>query len=76
MQTDTQSLYFHRGGVRNGAEAMSVRDRSPDFLRHPHSEPGARLAAELTVVVPTYSERDNVAEVVRRMYFNLDGLNL
>ena len=33
-----------------------------------------RPAPELTVVVPTYSERDNIAEVVRRLDATLDGI--
>lgn len=33
-----------------------------------------RPALELTVVVPTYSERDNIAEVVRRLGATLDGI--
>lgn len=43
----------------------------------PHQQPSwqPHPVAELTVVVPTYSERDNIAELVRRLTSVLRGIN-
>lgn len=58
---------------------MAVRPMS-ESLAHPTagSLPGTRVtsapALELAVVIPTYNERDNVAELVARLERALDGL--
>lgn len=46
----------------------------PDDSRPPTAQAGTRPAVELSVVVPTYCERDNVAELVRRLHACLDGI--
>jgi dolichol-phosphate mannosyltransferase len=76
MQTDTQSLLLENGPSRKVAETRpGMLDRGTDFLHHQQPAPGAAPAAELTVVVPTYCERDNVAEVVRRLAATLEGVS-
>lgn len=76
MQTDTQSLNFDKTFVRTGADARpGSRDRGTEFFRHPTAEAGAHPSAELTVVVPTFAERENVAEVVRRLAVTLEGVD-
>ena len=42
-------------------------------LVHPLA-PSSTGAAELSVIVPTFRERDNVAELVRRLHATLDGI--
>lgn len=76
MQTDTQSLFLDKAASRKATEARpGMLDRSTDLLHDNQPAPGAFPTAELTVVVPTYSERDNVAEVVRRLAATLEGVN-
>jgi dolichol-phosphate mannosyltransferase len=77
MQIDSQNsiLDFRNAATSDG----SVDDRPGQALdqsqramaRHAHS---GRSAPELTVVVPTFSERDNIAEVVRRLEDTLVGV--
>jgi len=76
MQTDTQSLFLDKAASRKATEARpGMLDRSTDLLHDNQPASGAFPAAEFTVVVPTYSERDNVAEVVRRLAATLEGVN-
>jgi dolichol-phosphate mannosyltransferase len=48
-----------------------ILDVSGRAMRRPEA---SRRAAELTIVVPTYSERDNIAELVRRLHETLAGV--
>ncbi|CAN7238462.1 glycosyltransferase [Rhizobium sp. LjRoot254] len=79
MQTDDEI----RASDSRGTAAEDVLDpalRDTEFnpsRRQPEPQPGAlrRKAAELTVVVPTYSEHDNVTELVRRLTNVLAGVD-
>ena len=64
------------------AEARQARQARPvagsGTRRNPSdSKPGTppRPVAELAVVVPTYAERDNITELVRRLTTVLDGID-
>jgi dolichol-phosphate mannosyltransferase len=77
MQIDSQSsiLDFRNAATSDGSvddrpgQALDLSPRA--MARHAHS---GRSAPELTVVVPTFSERDNIAEVVRRLEDALVGV--
>jgi dolichol-phosphate mannosyltransferase len=77
MQIDSQNsiLDFRNAATSDGSvddrpgQALDLSPRA--MARHAHS---GRSAPELTVVVPTFSERDNIAEVVRRLEDTLVGV--
>jgi dolichol-phosphate mannosyltransferase len=55
-----------------------LQDTGPDSSHQLTGRPNDQLrrpAAELTIVVPTYSERDNIRELVRRLKLVLAGVN-
>ena len=68
-----------RGEAAQDADARQVsRDAGFDPPRRAlewRPEAVRDIAAELTVVVPTYSERDNIAELVQRLKTVLAGVN-
>ncbi|MBX9456103.1 MAG: glycosyltransferase family 2 protein [Rhizobium sp.] len=79
MQTDDHNRTpdnLHPADV-NGGDAL---ERLRPHPAHPSTEAGARRTdargpgVELTVVVPTFSERDNIGEVVRRLSSTLQGI--
>jgi dolichol-phosphate mannosyltransferase len=80
MQIDGQNgISDFRGATASNELAEDTRQKQQSSLdlspRATVRRAGAaRRAPELTVVVPTYSERDNVAEVVRRLDETLDGV--
>lgn len=55
-----------RSGAAAGTPGRATRERA---------EPAHRPVTELTVVVPTYSERENIAELVRRLTTVLAGVD-
>ena len=69
MPIDSQNGILELGGAT-----------APDDLRQEPAQDlsrrttGMRPAPELTVVVPTYSERDNIGEVVRRLRETLENV--
>jgi dolichol-phosphate mannosyltransferase len=62
--------------ISTGRVASDIMDAETRRLQAP-AQPQAypRRAAELTVVVPTFSERDNIAELVRRLTRVLAGVD-
>jgi dolichol-phosphate mannosyltransferase len=77
MQNDSRSLTNFRGAADFRADAV-WKPQKPilDLSRHAIARRDTAVlpAPELTVVVPTYSERDNICEVVRRLAKTLDGV--
>jgi dolichol-phosphate mannosyltransferase len=78
MQIDSQSEFLDLRGAATADELAaetlpkSTLDISPRAAVKRADL--VRPAPELTVVVPTYSERDNIGEVVRRLTETLDGV--
>lgn len=78
MQIDSRNgtSEFRGATAADGVEADSCQRPAQDFSPRVTASrsPLGRAAPELTVVVPTYSERDNIAEVVRRLEDTLAGV--
>jgi dolichol-phosphate mannosyltransferase len=83
MQTDDEiRASDSRGTAAKDVLGVDIRPVLRDAEFNPsrrQAEPQAgalrRKAAELTVVVPTYSERENIAELVRRLQTVLAGID-
>ena len=76
MQTDDRNQIDDLRTAGDDSAAPDV-SRLPDFSARgaPGIQPGQRRpGVELTVVVPTFSERDNIGEVVRRLAATLSGI--
>ena len=78
MPTDTQSGMLELEVAPADQDVASIeqqkeRQRILDLISR--SPQRSWRAAELTVVVPTYYERDNIAELVRRLGDTLEGID-
>jgi len=58
----------------NSRPAAARREREIPTVRYQQTSRSVSLSIELSVVVPTYNERSNVAELVRRLGDVLQGL--
>lgn len=67
MQTDSDSGMLDFRDAASPEDVALGADASSQKALYSRREPGARAAAELTIVVPTYRERDNIVELVRRL---------
>lgn len=80
MQNDNQNgISDFRGATASDHLATDSRQKPQPTLDLSRRVTARRIGAaqpapELTVVVPTYSERDNIAEVVRRLAETLEGV--
>lgn len=79
MQIDSRNETDFRGAVADNSAAETRQGpHQPNLDLSRRATDGrsdaARPAPELTVVVPTYSERDNIGEVVRRLADTLEGV--
>lgn len=80
MQIDGWNEVDFRSAAARDEAAAETRHSTPqpavDLSRHATARRAgaSRPAPELTVVVPTYSERENIAEVVRRLSETLAGV--
>jgi dolichol-phosphate mannosyltransferase len=81
MQIDSQTgiLDFRNAAASDDIDAeappkspTATLDLSPRVTARQADLP--RAGVELTIVVPTYSERDNIAELVRRLSYTLDDV--
>ncbi|MDB5552783.1 MAG: dolichol monophosphate mannose synthase [Rhizobium sp.] len=80
MQIDSEiTTLGSRGTAPQDTDVERVpRDADSNLSRRaaePRPEASRQAAPELTVVVPTYAERDNIAELVRRLKIVLAGVN-
>jgi dolichol-phosphate mannosyltransferase len=75
MQTDATADQFESDHlVRGNGERRDARQLASDVTAVSRASEATHPSAELTIVVPTYSERGNVKEVVRRIAAVLEGV--
>jgi dolichol-phosphate mannosyltransferase len=75
MQTDATADHFERDHlVGRNVEQRYAQHLALDVTAAFPTSEAPYPSAELTIVVPTYSERGNVMEVVRRIAAALDGV--
>ena len=77
MQTDSQNgrLNFRNAAAVGAGAGHLAPTLSLSHRAAPTREDHPRTGAELTIVVPTYSERDNIAELVLLLSRTLDGID-
>jgi dolichol-phosphate mannosyltransferase len=71
MRTEDESMIATAHAAPALEPEHGMQDPSPAAT---NAAPGARRSPDLTVVVPTYSERENVPELVRRLAETLAGI--